>query len=121
MSDELRVSVKLEYSKNGIVEDFIKEDVLSDVAGDEWHKNIQVIGTSEEAVDVGDVAAGGYIGALNLDTTNFVKLRPGSGLTDMIRLDPNSEPSCFRLDDAATLYAIADTGACRVLFFAVDP
>jgi hypothetical protein len=75
----------------------------------------QDVGTSEETVAFGDVVPG-YIVATNLDTTNFVSLRFASGGGNAIRLPANGGQACFHLGTGITLYAIADTAACKVKF-----
>lgn len=75
----------------------------------------QDIGTSEETVAFGDVVPG-YILATNLDTTNFVSLRFVSSGANAIKLVANGGMALFHLGAGVTLYAIADTAACKVKF-----
>jgi hypothetical protein len=75
----------------------------------------QDIGTSEEAVSFGD-GVPGYIVARNLDPTNFVSLRFVSAGANAIKLDPNGGQACFQLGSGVSLFAIANTAACRVKF-----
>lgn len=75
----------------------------------------QDIGTSEESVSFGD-GVPGYIVATNLDTTNFVSLRFVSAGANAIKLLPNGGQACFHLGASVSLYAIADTAACKVKF-----
>lgn len=72
------------------------------------------VGTTEETINFGDRAPG-YILATNLDTTNFVRLRFSTG-ANAIRLLANGGKALFYLESGVTLYAIADTAACRVKF-----
>jgi hypothetical protein len=55
----------------------------------------------------------------NMDVTNFVKIRAGSGLTDLIKLKPG-EFALFRLMTGITPYAIADTAACDIEFCIIE-
>ena len=75
----------------------------------------QDVGTSEEAVSFGD-GVPGYIVATNLDTTNFVSLRFVSAGANAVKLLPNGGQACFNLGTGVSLYAIADTAACKVKF-----
>ena len=75
----------------------------------------QDVGTSEETVAFGDVVPG-YIRATNTDTTNFVSLRFASGGANAIKLPANGGEALFHLGAGVTLYAIADTAACKVKF-----
>ena len=75
----------------------------------------QDVGTSEEAVSFGD-GVPGYIVATNLDTTNFVSLRFVTGGANAIKLDPNGGQAAFQLGASVSLFAIANTAACKVKF-----
>lgn len=90
------------------------------VSGSQWMDNVQNIGTSEEAILLGDVAAGGYMFVQNLSTTNFISLRQATGAANFIKLLAG-EWAIFRLSvDATAPFAIADTGACDVRFVRFD-
>lgn len=89
-----------------------------DVTGDRWVHNIQSIGTSEEAIDMGDIAAGGFSFWWNHDATNFVTIRSGTGADDLVKIGPG-EPALFRLTASAP-YAIADTAACELEYVILE-
>ena len=90
------------------------------VTGNQIMDNVQSIGTSEEAILLGDVATGGYWFVQNMDGTNFVELRSGTGATDFIKLLAG-EWAIFRTSaDASAPYAIADTASCNVRFLRFD-
>lgn len=118
MADELTVSAKLNFTKGGVSVALGKTGLQVDVAGDEFTHLIQTIGTTEESLNLGDVSSPGFCILVNLDSTNFVELRPGSAKDDMIKLKPG-EVAMFRLA-TSTPYAIADTGACRVQFIVFE-
>jgi len=119
MADEATIRVSLSFAKGSTVVSLSLGPTKFDVAGSNALHNRQKIGTSEEAVLVGDVAAGGYFVAVNRDATNFVELRAGSGLADLARLEPG-DVCLFRLTDDATLYAISDTAECELEYAIVD-
>ena len=84
------------------------------VSGTQWMDNTQAIGTSEEAILLGDVAAGGWCFFQNMDATNFISIRAATGATNLIKLLAG-EWCLFRLSaDATAPFAIADTGACNM-------
>ncbi len=119
MAGELKINIEFIYSKSGVDVDWYEKSSFT-VSGDQLLQNIQTIGTSEEAILLGDVAAGGYVMMKNLDDTNFVEIRQGTGKDDLIRLEP-SDVTVFRLtDDATAPYAIADTGDCDVRYIVID-
>ena len=112
MANEVTLSVSLNYVR-GKTNITVEESNLNvDVTGDLLVHHVQNVGfASEEALDLGGVTAGGYMFARNLDATNFVSIRSGTGATNVIKLKPG-EVALFRLSDAATApFAIADTAA----------
>lgn len=118
MSSEIRVTGEIRYSKNGVVWDQ-PLTLTRDCAGDESAAPyVQIIGTSDETIVPPDIAAGGLFYIQNLDSTNYVQLG-GAAATYMLRLLAGDK-FFFRLDNSATLYAKANTAACRVLVAAAD-
>ena len=87
---------------------------LFDVASSVSVSGVQSIGTSEEAIDMGEVTAPGMAWFHNLDSTNYVEIRPGTGAADLVRL--NAGETCqFRFAaDCTAPYAIANTAAVKV-------
>ena len=90
-----------------------KENVSFTQTGDTYAEYIQTIGTSEEALELGqDIGTPGYCLIINLDTTNFVSIRRATGEGNCIRLDAGGF-ALFKWAATAP-FAIADTGSCRV-------
>lgn len=85
------------------------------VTGTQYMDNVQSIGfAAEEAILLGDVASGGYCFFQNMDATNFVSLRQGTGTTNFVKLLAG-EWACFRLSaDSTAPFAIADTAAVNL-------
>jgi len=111
MASELTLRVSLSFEKSGRLAELLFGPTARDVAGNKPLSNVQSIGfAAEEAIVVGDAGAGGYFMAVNRDATNYVELRPGSGLADLIKLLPG-DVCLFRLTGDATLYALANTAA----------
>ena len=122
MANELVIStLTINFDKSGSPSIEAVPAALSiTVSGAQLMDNVQNIGTSEEAILLGDVATGGYWFVQNLDSTNFVELRSGTGATDFIRLNAG-EWAIFRTSsDATAPYAIADSSACNVRFLRFD-
>lgn len=122
MANELVIStLTIAFDKSGSPSVDVAPTALSiTVSGAQLMDNVQSVGTSEEAILLGDVAPGGYWFVQNLDSTNFVELRPGTGLTDFLRLNAG-EWAIFRTSaDATAPFAIADTSACNVRFLRFD-
>ena len=89
-----------------------------DVSGSAVASGVQTIGTTAEALDVGDVATLGRLLLRNLDTTNYVEWGPDSAGT-MIgcgKLKPSGDVAEFRLKPGITLKLQANTASCNVQY-----
>jgi len=83
----------------------------------------QSIGTSEEAIDLGELTAPlGWAIFINRDSTNYLEIRSGSGAAnDVIRLNAG-EFALFRFgSDVTAPYAIANTAACQLEYAIFAP
>jgi hypothetical protein len=121
MADEIEASVSLRLKRSDIDEILSKIGLQFDQTGSEFTYHVQTIGITEEAIELGEISSLGYYLAINLDTTNFVSLRAGTGLGNFHRLDANYGFSFGKWGSGATApFAIADTAACRVLFLILE-
>lgn len=83
---------------------------------------VQSVGTSEEALLLGDTTAPFSLGIRNLDPTNFVNVKVATGGAIFARLDPDTNQDgtggwlyLARAGSGAQApFVIADTAACRV-------
>lgn len=117
MADEITASFSLKLTRADFERELAKIGLQFDQSGTEFTEHIQTIGTTEEAIELGEITSLGYFVAINLDTTNFVSLRAGTGTGNFARLDPNGGFCVGRFGSGAqTPFAIADTANCRVLF-----
>jgi hypothetical protein len=117
VSNELTLSVTMTYKSGKIDRSVSVANLSRDVSGAVMAHVIQNVGSSEEALDLSGVAAGGYVFMRNLDATNFISVRQATSASDLIRLDPG-DVALFRLDDDATApFVIADTAACDLEFW----
>ena len=122
MANELSLSgLTVVFAKTGSPSvSFTAGTVTVTVSGTQIMDNVQSVGTSEEAILLGDVATGGYWLVQNLDTTNYVEIRSGTGATDLLRLNAG-EIALFRTSsDSSAPFAIANTGAVNVRFLMFD-
>jgi hypothetical protein len=113
MANELTVSASVRFSKGGTEISKAYGGLQVTVSGTRAIVNRQTVGITEEAVVVGDVGTCGYLLAKNLDATNFVSLRPGTGTANAIKLKAG-EVCLFRVSTAP--WAIADTAPVDVEF-----
>lgn len=118
MSNEMTLTGILKFLKGDSNVLFNKSGVLLDVSGDDYVLLTQEIGTSEEALDLGDITTPGYGLFYNRDSTNFVKIRAGTGATDCVKI-PAGGIALFMFASAAP-FAIADTAACVIEYLLVE-
>lgn len=97
----------------------LSASITNVVAGDSATMNIQSIGTSNEALALGDVSAGGFLIIQNQDATNFVEISLDNAQAQVIsKLLPGDW--CKVSLKTVTVYAKADTAACNVAILACD-
>lgn len=82
------------------------------VANSLYHQTEQVVGTSEENLDVGDVTTPGLIYLRNTDGTNFISY--GTVTTDLGFVLLPGEQNLVRLKSGETLIVQADTAECKL-------
>jgi hypothetical protein len=123
VSEELTLSIKALYEKSGTevtFPDLAAQEIGVTISGTRLLHSRQLIGTSEEALELGDIATGGYFIAVNRDATNFVDLRSGTEAIDLVRLNAG-EVCAFRISpDATAPFAIADTAAVDLEFLLLE-
>ena len=122
MANEITITASLAFAKGSVAN--VSRAITAvqfDVSGTRYSQIVQAVGTGEEALDFGDVptAQGGYCFMKNLDATNFVEVRPGTGIADLIKMKP-LEVCLFRITPAATPWMIADTDPCDVEILIVE-
>lgn len=121
MANEISISAQLSANKSSTQVASGSQSKSVDMAGDQMIANVQIIGTSAEALSLVDVTVGGYLFVRNMDATNFVQLALDSAVATQIfaKLKP-SEFCLFRPPAGATIYAKADTANCNLQVVAVE-
>lgn len=119
MANEISLSGSMTFQKGNVSASMGKAGVRADVAGLRYAEYVQEIGTSAEALELGDVGTPGYVMIENLDATNFVSLRPTSSAADMIRIRAGEFAGPFQLAAAAP-FAIANTAAVRIRCLVIE-
>ena len=121
MADEITISAAVRLLRSNADIGLSQIARQFDQAGTKYCRHRQTIGVAEEALVKGEVATPGYIIAVNLDPTNFVSIRPGTGLANTVRLDANFGPAVFRFGSGATNpFAIADTAPCEIDYLLLE-
>lgn len=116
MASELKLTINFSYADGEAKVDKAVSNLGVDVTGTVLACGVQNVDTSEEALGLNGVTAGGYLFLRNLDSTNYVSLRSGTGATNVVRLKAG-EVAVFRLDAAATApFVIANTAAVDLEF-----
>jgi hypothetical protein len=118
MADEITASASLSFTKGGISADYEKLGLKITMSGSNYIQNILSVATSETALPKGSITTPGLCLVVNLDTTNFVKVRGASGAVDCIKI-PAGELALFR-HSGTSPYLIADTAACRVAYLLIE-
>ena len=120
MANEITVSLRLGYKKDGTDETMSVTDLKFDVTGKRFIHNRSSVGATEEALDIGDISTGGWFFGINHDPTNFVEIRDATGTGNLVKCKPG-EPCCFRMsDDASAPFVIADTAACDFEYLLIE-
>jgi hypothetical protein len=120
VSDEITVNASLKFEKAGSKFTMSVTTLKVSVTGKRFVHDRQLIGVTEEAIDLGDIATGGWFFAINQDSTNFVSIRSGTGATNLVKLKAG-ECAMFRLSGSATApFAIADTAACDLEYLLIE-
>ena len=114
MANELKIKLKVDYkpATEDSLSTYWLEKYIS-MTGTEFIHGIQSIGITEEAIEkITDIATIGFCVFKNLDSTNYIEI----GLTGSYSVKLKArEIAMFRAD--ADLYALADTGACRLEYW----
>lgn len=121
MANEVTVNATLAYDDDiSSASEQVVNRVVT-VSTTKYVKLIQLIGITEEAIQLGEVSALGYAMFRNLDPTNFVELRVATGGAKFARLDPDASSNgtggiaLLRLGSGAQVpFAIADQNPCRI-------
>lgn len=114
MADELTARFQMSYTNGDDSFSLSAINQEKDVAAAARVQGVQTIGTSEEAIALGDVATdGGAFYARNLDDTNYVEI----GLTGsyVIKLLPGEFCFLSGVSDK-DLYARANTAAVQIAY-----
>lgn len=118
MANELALSASLSFQKGADSASIGKSGVKVTVSGTEYTELIQNVGITEEALLLGDVATPGYIFIENLDDTNYVSIRSGTGGTNFVKI-PAGGFALFMIESAAP-FVIANTAPVRIRFLLIE-
>lgn len=128
MANEITASLSLAYEDSENTSQSLSlEDVIKSVATKRITRTKQNVGTSEEAINLGDVSAPGYAVFVNRDVTNYIELKVASSGAIFARLDPDTNGdgtggfAFLKLGSGAQVpYAIANTDPCQMDVFIIS-
>ncbi len=118
MANEISLSLSLSASKNAAAVSVTYSGTMT-MTGDQFISNVQIVGTSNEALVVGDVSTLGWIVCKNLDATNYVEIFLDASNTQLVAKLLPGEPCLFK-PGSVTVYARANTGSCNVQVTALE-
>jgi len=113
MANEINISLGVQVTNGFFKHQFQPGQIQVTQAAPGRGGHAQLIGTSEEAIDFGDVSTEGYLILRNLDAANFVTYGPQVGTGDAelgLKLEAG-EVAIFRITPGSVWRAKADTGA----------
>lgn len=115
MADEITVNGSVAYSDvDGTEFTMSIEDFVASIATKKFvHAKVSV-GTSEEAIPLGEVVSLGWAMFKNWDATNYVEVRAATGAAnDIIKIPPLGSAGPFHFgSDVTAPFWVANTGAC---------
>lgn len=120
MANEATVGISLVFDDGTSYVQFGKSGLTIDVSGAEYLKSRQLVSDSEEVLALGDVAKGGLAAFYNSHATAVIKIRPGTGVADLVRLEPG-DVALLRIDDDSTPYVISSVAGAALEYLLIDP
>jgi hypothetical protein len=120
MAGEIQVRAQLSFAKGGNAAFFDSLVLALTMTGSAYVELEQTVGTAQEALILGDVAPGeAYIAVKNLDSTNYVNLKPATGAVVTVTVLPG-ECALFRFErNVVAPFVQADTAAVKIRYLLI--
>ena len=112
MANEITLTLQTLLNNGGISDNHASGSFSVNQALAKMVRNVQTIGTVEEALQLGDVTTPGYCVFKNIDDTNFVEIGISGNM--FLKLKPGEQCLC-RLTTTAP-YAKADTADVELFY-----
>ena len=116
MSNEIKLTISFKVENGNYKDVFAPGQIQIDQASPGRGGHVQVVGTTEETIDFGDVSTNGLLILRNLDSTNYVQYGPQVGTGNMEvwgKLLPG-EIAAMRLAPTVVMRAQADTASVKL-------
>jgi hypothetical protein len=119
VADEIEIAASFSYAKDDAEFSKVIAALQATVSGDNFIHHKQLVGTSEEALVLGEVSGGlGWALFRNLDATNYLEIRSGTGAGNDIIKIPAGKFALFHFgSDITAPYAVANSAACLLEYF----
>lgn len=116
MSDEITVSCSVRLINGELKDSRSASNVKVDQAAQKSIAGVQNIGTTEEAITVGDLATPRWAYIRNLDATNYVEIgvKPGITFYPLLLLKAGDPPALIQIASSVTVYARANLAAVNI-------
>jgi hypothetical protein len=120
MADEITASCSLQFAKGNAAPPRVRSnDFKITVTGTDYTHKTQNVGTSAEALNLGEIGTPGMMWAHNLDGTNFVEFGyDDGGFKPTVKLLAGDY--CLFQHTQAAPQVKADTGAVEIEYFLVE-
>lgn len=119
MANEITASGSLSFNKSGRSASLSKVGLQIDMTGLDYVKLTQNVGfAAEEAMQLGDITTLGWCMLVNRSSTYEIKVRPATGVADLISLLPG-EFAMFRMKATAP-FVQAVTGAAELEILLIE-
>ena len=113
MANEIRTQISQSVT-NGSLSDSVSISFQTDQATAASAGGVQIVGTSAETLNLGDVSSVGPMVLVNLDATNYVEFGIDStGFVPIGRIDPG-EAAVYRPSVGTTPYVRANTADVKI-------
>ena len=120
MANEISLTFELRFAKGSSRDGIAFGPATFTFTGILHSHKQQIVGTAAEALDLGDITAGGLLAIINRYATNYVQIRGAIGQTPLVRLRAG-EGAVFRLDNTATAPTVqANTAAVTIEYLLLE-
>ena len=120
MANEIQFQLQLRLNNDDLSDTYTTSSIRIAQSVARLVRNVQQIGTTEEAIDTGDVITPGYAVFVNLEDAggNFVEVGSYIGGTfyPFIKVKPGEQQMLRIAVTTAQLYAKADTGNVEMFY-----
>ena len=121
MANEIKVNAAVSYADSEGAKTLLEiVDLLASVSTKKYVQAKQNIGTSEEAIGLGEVTSLGLGIFINRDSTNFIELRTGTGGTKFAKIAAGRLAIFWFGSGITAPFAIADTAACQMEYLIIS-